>query len=227
MTRPGSTRAAFFEGQIAHFIALTVLLLALCAATWLPGFRSGAFLGLGAACWAGLAVANAFAHQVYVWVCWRLELHGQRLSAALGGAAFRTYKIGFAILILLRPVLAFTLGWANRGTLPIDPAPGVIIGLILVGLSAYLGFCVHRYFGIERAFGADHFDAYYRALPLVREGIFAWTPNAMYVFGFLILWAPAFLFQSVAALCVAGFSHAYIWVHYYCTEKPDMRQIYG
>ena len=22
-------------------------------------------------------------------------------------------------------------------------------------------------------------------------------------------------------------SHAYIWVHYFCTERPDMRLIYG
>ena len=29
------------------------------------------------------------------------------------------------------------------------------------------------------------------------------------------------------ALAVALFQHAYIWVHYYCTEKPDMRRIYG
>ena len=49
----------------------------------------------------------------------------------------------------------------------------------------------------------------------------------MYVFGFAILWVPALLFQSVAALIVAAFSHAYIWVHYYCTERPDMRRIYG
>ena len=31
----------------------------------------------------------------------------------------------------------------------------------------------------------------------------------------------------VAALVVAMFSHLYIWVHYICTERPDMRLIYG
>ena len=31
---------------------------------------------------------------------------------------------------------------------------------------------------------------------------------------------------SWAALVVAFFSHAYIWVHYLCTERPDMRLIY-
>jgi protein-S-isoprenylcysteine O-methyltransferase Ste14 len=66
-----------------------------------------------------------------------------------------------------------------------------------------------------------------RSQPLVREGIFAWAPNAMYIFGFLLLWIPPFLFQSVTALVVAAFGHAYIWVHYFFTEKPDMQLIYG
>ena len=42
-----------------------------------------------------------------------------------------------------------------------------------------------------------------------------------------MLWVPAFLFQSMAAMVIAAFSHAYIWVHYYATEKPDMKRIYG
>jgi len=28
-------------------------------------------------------------------------------------------------------------------------------------------------------------------------------------------------------LAAALFQHAYIWVHYYCTEEPDMQLIYG
>ena len=28
-------------------------------------------------------------------------------------------------------------------------------------------------------------------------------------------------------LSVAGFSHLYIWVHYFTTELPDMHRIYG
>jgi hypothetical protein len=60
-----------------------------------------------------------------------------------------------------------------------------------------------------------------------RRGTFRFSPNAMYVFGFCALWIPAFLFQSSAALVFAAFSHAYIWVHYHATEKPDMKRIYG
>jgi protein-S-isoprenylcysteine O-methyltransferase Ste14 len=63
-------------------------------------------------------------------------------------------------------------------------------------------------------------------MPLVREGAFKYSSNAMYAFAFLLFWAIAFLTGSQAALAVALFQHAYIWVHMYCTEDPDMRVIY-
>jgi len=49
----------------------------------------------------------------------------------------------------------------------------------------------------------------------------------MYTFAFLAFWAVALLAGSRAALASALFQHAYIWVHMYCTEEPDMRVIYG
>jgi hypothetical protein len=38
---------------------------------------------------------------------------------------------------------------------------------------------------------------------------------------------PGIALRSRAALVVALFSHLYICVHYFCTEKPDMKRIYG
>jgi hypothetical protein len=217
----------FFEGQFTHLVCVVLLLAALYAAFARPGFDAGSFLGLSTKGWVILAVGNAVVHQTYVWLCWRAELGGRHVTGLLGDRAFRVYQVGFAVLIVLRPILAFALGWSNRGTLAIEPWLGYVISLALLGPSVYLVYSIRRYFGFARAFGIDHFDASYRDMPLVRQGIFSWSPNAMYVFGFLILWMPAFLFQSVAALIVAAFSHAYIWVHYHCTEKPDMRRIYG
>ena len=48
----------------------------------------------------------------------------------------------------------------------------------------------------------------------------------MYVFGFLVLWSIALFLRSEPALIAALFNHAYIWVHYYFTERPDMNIIY-
>jgi hypothetical protein len=40
-------------------------------------------------------------------------------------------------------------------------------------------------------------------------------------------WAIALLTRSQAALAAALFQHAYIWVHWYCTEQPDGVVLYG
>jgi hypothetical protein len=74
--------------------------------------------------------------------------------------------------------------------------------------------------------GIDHFDPAYRKMDLVRKGIFRYTPNAMYIFALAVVWIPALVFYSRAALIAAFFNHAYIWVHYYTVELPDMRRIY-
>ena len=88
-------------------------------------------------------------------------------------------------------------------------------------------YSVARYFGFRRALGMDHFDPAYRTRPFVREGIFRWTSNGMYGFVIPVLWLPGLLALSKAALVSALFTNLYIWVHYFCTEVPDMRRMYG
>ena len=101
------------------------------------------------------------------------------------------------------------------------------LAIVLLLPSLYTAWSVQRYFGFARAAGGDHFRRRYREMPLVTRGAFAWTPNAMYTFGFLGLWAIALLARSHAGLVAALFQHAYIWVHYACTEQPDMELLYG
>ena len=208
-------------------VGLALLIAAAAGAARLPGFSDGELLGLSTRTWFWIAVWEAVAHQVYVWFCWRLELGSKGLTRSLGASGFLLYQVGFTVLILARPVLAFVLAISNAGTLPLDPAIARALAVAALIPAAYLGYSVARYFGIARAYGADHFDPAYRSLPIVREGIFRFSSNSMYVFGFLFLWVPGLWFGSVAALAFAAFSHAYIWVHYFATEKPDMQVIYG
>ena len=217
----------FFEGQLLHIVALVVLLFFVRSSFDIPGFEKGHFLGVSTSIWVVISISDAVIHQVYVWFCWRAELHGQLLSKWFGSNSFRKYSLLFAILIILRPISIFVLGWANRGTLAINYWAGFLVSLILLFRAVYCMYSVAHYFSFKRAVGIDHFEKKFQSEPLVRQGIFRWTPNAMYVFGFFTLWIPAFLFQSIAALVVAGFSHIYIWVHFFATEKPDMLRIYG
>ena len=210
-----------------HWVFLGALLTLLSAASRLDGYWDGQLLGISTGTWFLLALANTIIHQFYVWFCWRMELHGKLLTKTFKSSAFTFYAVGFTILIVLRPVLITALAISNSSTLSASPVTMKIIGLIILLPAAYLGFSIVNYFGFTRAFGIDHFDPSYRSLPLVREGIFRFTPNAMYLFGFCLLWAPAIFFSSVAALTFALFSHLYIWVHYFTVEKPDMARIYG
>ena len=227
MTEEAGATKPYFEGQFLHVVALLVLLAGLYILRDLPGLLAGEFLDLSILAWAALAVVNAIVHQIFVWFCWRVELHGKALSQWFGKRAFVLYSTLFAIMIIIRPILAFMLGWSNRGTLNIDPWLGYGLSLVLFLLTVYLVYSIVNFFSFSRAFGIDHFDSAFRQAPLIRLGIFRWSPNAMYVFGFAALWIPAFLFQSVTALVIAIFSHLYIWVHYLATEKPDMARIYG
>lgn len=207
---------ALRAGQVTHVIALT-LLLALVGAAW---DRLGHPHPL--AFWT--AVAFPVAHQVYVWLAWRLELASGWTSKAVG---FGGYVAIFFVLFGGRFVSLIALGWLDRGSLQLPPGARVAIAALLLVPGIYAMYSVARYFGMARAAGADHFDPRVRDLPPVREGIFRFTANGMYFYAFLLFWAISILLDSSAALVVAGFSHAYIWVHFHATEKPDMAFLYG
>jgi len=216
-----------FERQLGHVVWLIALLAALYGLSRLDGFSDGELWGIGTITWAWLAASVPIVHQVYVWFCWRTELHAGLLSSWFGKAAFPIYAALFSVLILSRAVLIAILSVSNRGTAAGEPRFMQGLALLVLLPALYTMVSVGRYFGFRRAFGIDHFDPAYRDMPLVREGMFRYSQNAMYDFGFLLLWVPALYFQSLAALAVVGFSHLYIWVHYEFTEKPDMRRIYG
>ncbi|MCP4317579.1 MAG: hypothetical protein GY789_16580 [Hyphomicrobiales bacterium] len=218
-----------FEGQLAHGLCLVALL---ALSIWLAGFQGvldGSLFGISTQIWLILLIGDTIVHQLIVLIAWRLELHGGKLTQWFGDTerAFQTYAVIFAILFAARFVLVTLLAIANRGTLNIEPWIGYVLAAAIAVPSAYLFYSVNTFFSFRRAFGVDHFDTDARNWPMIREGIFKYTSNGMYVFGIGTLWIPALAMQSSAALLGAAFSHAYIWVHYFTVEKPDMRHIYG
>jgi protein-S-isoprenylcysteine O-methyltransferase Ste14 len=217
------------SGQVWHLILLALLLLLLANITGKdPEYFEGSLWNIGSKSWFLLAVLVPIAHQMYVLICWRLELYGKRLTHWFGDRAFSLYKKLFTLLILGRPVTLIILALANKQTLELDPVLAWITGGILFVPAAYLFYSVKNYFGFDRAFGIDHFEPEkYQNAPLVKKGIFKYTDNGMYTFGFLILYLPTLIWLSKAALVVAIFQHLYIWVHHFFTEKPDMNYIYG
>jgi len=215
------------ERQWLHGLLLVALLAVLGSARCLKGIDTGMLWGISSPEWFLLAVAIAIAHQVYVWFCWRTQLHGYWLTRVFGNQGFPVYAVVFSILGISRVAAVFILAISNRDTLAADLTTLRILAIIALIPAVYLFYSVKRYFSFKRALGIDHFDEAYRSMPFVRKGIFRFTRNGMYTFGFLLLWVPGLWYASIAALCVALFNHMYIWVHYYSTEFPDMKRIYG
>lgn len=215
-----------FYKQAYHLLALIVLLPGVYA-LFDEVARSGQILGVPTHIWFWLSIAIPILHQIYVWFCWRTQLKYGLLTNFFGNHGFTVYAVGFSVLIGSRPILITMLSLSNRDSIALTPAFTYALSMIFILLSGYLLYSVRTYFSFKRAYGIDHFDESYRHRPFVREGIFRFTSNAMYTYGFLILWVPGLLFSSKAALIAAGFNHLYIWVHYYTTELPDIRFIYG
>ncbi|MFA3916777.1 methyltransferase [Ruegeria hyattellae] len=205
-----------WKGQLLHFGSLFALLMVVTLA-WnaLGKPHSLAF-------W--IAVAFPVLHQVWVWLAWRLELKASMVSRSIG---FAGYLMVFFLLFAGRFLSLAWLAFLDHGSLGFAPMLVALLTLLLLLPGLYAMYSVKRYFGMSRAAGGDHFDQNFRYMPLVKEGIFRFTDNGMYFYAFLLFWAIAIGFNSAAAVVAAAFSHAYIWVHFYATEKPDMEYLYG
>ena len=216
----------FFYGQFQHILLLVGLFLgtvflaqsALDDSTW---------LGITDSTWFYTLLAVVIIHQILGWFVFRSQLCFSLFSRVFGRYDLLVWGILFFPFLLLRPLLTLALGLADAGSLTEFRSLQIILGLILLLPVFYTLWSLHKYFGMTRALGADHFREEYRQMPIVREGAFKYSSNAMYAFVFLLFWAIALLTGSLATLAVALFQHAYIWVHLYCTEEPDMRIIYG
>ncbi len=216
-----------FEKQIYNYLGLAILLAIVAYFSRSIGVYAGMLWGFGTKAWLWLSIGVVIVHQFYAWFVWRTELHLGLMSQWFGKQAFIIWALFFVILLILRLLFVITLGYSNRGTWNINPALGWGLTIIILIPAIYTFYSIKKYFTFKRGLGIDHFDPAYRQLGLVREGIYRYSSNAMYVFAAMMVWIPALVFASKAALVSAFFNHAYLWVHYYTLELPDMKRIYS
>lgn len=215
-----------FAGQLQHLLLLAGLI---PGAVYLaqPALDGSTWLGISDTAWFWAAILVPVAHQIFVWLAFRTQLIFGSFTRLFGRSDMRVWGAIFLPFLLLRPLVVLGLGLADDGSLARFRGLQILLALILLALALYTFWSVARYFGLARALGGDHFRQKYREMPLVQEGAFKYSSNAMYTFGFLVLWSIALFTGSRAALAEALFQHAYIWVHMYTVEEPDMRVIYG
>ena len=215
---------SLFKGQVLHLVFLVAATLGLYS--W-SNPSASQWLGVSVSAWFGIAIATPIVHQIYVLICWRLQLQSQFITNKWGAdRGFVLYVIGFFILFGGRFVTLLLLALADKESLSMSMELRFIIGVPILLLAGYTMYSVKRYFGFRRAAGIDHFDESYRHKPFVRQGMFKWTKNAMYVFALQGTWLFGIFAASKLALIAAAFQTIYIWIHYFGTEKPDMDWIY-
>jgi hypothetical protein len=177
--------------------------------------------------WSLLAFLSAAAHQGLVAFIWRREIFAPARNESKRRWTIRFFAVSFALLIAFRIALTVILSGTSSGSIALNPF------LRIVGMGGILFFAlwtfysVIRYFGMFRALGADHFLPEYRLKPFVRKGIYQYTSNAMYTFGTLPFLLPGLLLQSGEALAFGLYQYLAVWIHYWATEKPDIRHLYG
>ncbi|TCL00019.1 phospholipid methyltransferase [Shimia isoporae] len=214
------------EGQPQH-LGLALLLTVGAFALLSPADEGPRLLWLTAPQWAKISIILAIVHQVVVAFVFRLQLHRALLSRILGERDLEIWTRIFLPLLVARPVTVILTGWADDTSLNEPRWAEWLVGVAFIGLAGWVMHSVFKYFTIRRAVGGDHFRDEIVRMPMVSEGAFKFTSNAMYGLAFLGMWGIALVFDSWNALVVAFFQHCYIWVHWYCTEKPDMEWLYG
>jgi protein-S-isoprenylcysteine O-methyltransferase Ste14 len=215
-----------FHRQPQHILLLVGLVFgALHVAQ--PSLDGSTWRGISDHMWFWAAIAVPIVHQLVVGLVFRAQLIFSVFTKLFGKYDMVVWGAIFLPFLLLRPITSVGLGLANRGTLEGPRGVQIAVGLLLLIPAVYALWSVVRYFGLARALGGDHFRQKYREMPMVTKGAYKYSSNAMYAFVFLLFWAIALLTGSRAALASALFQHAYIWVHMFCTEEPDMRIIYG
>ncbi len=222
--RANTGKTEIFRGQIQH-VMIAALLTA--GTYWLLRDSTGRFLGFGVMNWAAGTIAVTLVHQIIVAVVFRLQLHLGLMTRLFGKHALKVWGAVFLPFLFGRPLALLCAGVADMGSLEGNRVLQLLGGVLLLLPAGWAAHSVLKYFGIGRALGGDHFFDRYANMPLVKKGAFGYSSNAMYSFVFLGLWGIGLLCGSWNALVLALFQHAYIWVHMYCTEGPDMEIIYG
>ncbi len=224
--RASSTWSDVIEGQPQHAILAILTAAGACSLLVNPE-NAPKLLGLTATGWVGLSIALAILHQGLVALVFRLQLHRNLMTRLFGPNDTKIWAALFMPLLAARPLTVLCAAIADP--VPITQYRGaeILIGLALLTAAIWAMHSTLVHFTLPRALGGDHFRDEIAAMPMVNAGAFRYTANAMYGVVFLGLWGIALLFGSWNALVLALFQHAYIWVHMYCTEKPDMEWIYG
>ncbi len=212
--------------QAYHLICYVLLGAILIITAKSQFYNQRTLLGITVYHWVIVSWIAAGVFQAWILFFWRYELYYGTVSRLFGKSGFPVFRAGFFLLgaVTLLPVIPVSFLTRNSMEIYFPFKMALILGTTPFILWAI--YSVLFYFSINRAFGADHFFPEYRMKTLEVRGIFKYIPNSMYTVLLLILYHPGLFFDSSLGLVMALVHHIFVWVHYFCTEKPDMKEIY-
>lgn len=126
-----------FERQWLHASFIAASLAGVALVSDIGEVGHGQLWGVPTPVWLWLSVLLAIIHQVFVWFCWRTQLHGSLLTRALGNLGFPAYAVGFSVLGISRAAVVFILAISNRNTLPLDPTALKMIAAVAAIPAVY------------------------------------------------------------------------------------------
>jgi hypothetical protein len=221
------TMKQILQYQGYHLLAFFLLTGLLYCTAWAYPDGETRIVKLSTSQWIWFSWIFAGIFQYWVAFFWRLELYGGRISAWMGSVGFPFYRIGYIVFGLLRLLPLIPIAMTSRNTVSVPVWISLPFLVVTIPLSLWDLYCATVYFGVTRASGADHFNPAYRSANLEKRGIYKYIPDVIYTVVLLAMYHPGLVWQSAQGLITAAVHHAFVWVHYFCTEKPDMREIYG
>lgn len=228
ITPPKSPIHSFFENQLWQLLVLAFLFISFSFGYEYLTVPQGSWFGLTTKQWFWVALVSPIIHQTYIWLCWRGELYFKTVTRVFGRPGFQIFSLGFALLIFVRFFSIVAVCLADYQSFAIPAAIRFPLAFFLHLPALYAIYSVIRYFGIRRIPGEDHFrPEEYRGKAFVRQGMYRYSSNVMYVYIGLLFVATAVLCASKAGLLITLYMYATVWTHYFCTEKPDIRYIYS
>lgn len=214
------------KNQIYHIILYVLLTIVVYYTYPAEEMEHKTALGLNLFQWTLISWLSAGIMQFWVAFFWRLELYGGAISGALGSNGFTLYRIGFVISGLTRMLSIIPVAYLSSHTLQMNSMVRIFTIVLTTPFILWGMYSVLFYFGINRAFGSDHFFEEVRRKPLEKRGTFRYIPNSMYTVVLLVLYHPGLFYESSFGLIFALIQHLFVWTHYFCTERPDLKYMY-
>ncbi len=202
-----------FEGQLQHLMLL-ILLVSGTIFLASPVLGDGVWMELSNTNWLVAVITVSIIHQISGWFVFRFQLVYSLFSRLFGKHDLLIWGILFFPMLILRVLLTLGLGLADFGSMGDFRTLQIILAGVLIIPFGFTIWSIGRYLGVARALGGDHFREAYRGMPLVKEGAFKFSTNAIYTFGFFNFLDHRFIdrIPGCAGCCVIS-TRLYLGAH--------------